>query len=193
MQGKLLSYPENLKALKILISAKYGGHDISLDEGFLFGETNTSPQFLSKFPLGKVPCVELSSGQKLDESNSAAWLLAPDTMTGAGDRQVQSEVIRWFSLVDLEVTPAASNWVYPLLGILKDQSNMERGRQDMIKFLRYLNHHLRLKTWLVGERISLADITLCSSLLLLFSNKQAMDDTTRVRLEPLHTQDSQQI
>ena len=180
MSGKIFSYPESLKSLKILISARYGGHDVKMDQDFEFGVTESSQQFLDKFPLGKVPCVELSCGQRLDESNSAAWLLSPDTMTGGGDKTVQSEVIRWVSLVDLEVTPAASNWVYPLIGVMSDQSNMERGRQDLIKFLRYLNNHLRLKTWLVGERISLADISVCTSLLLVFTNKQAMSDELKV-------------
>ena len=181
-QGKVFSYPENFRALKILISARYGGHDVSLDEKFQFGETNLTKAFLDKFPQGKVPCVELSSGQLLDESNSAAWLLSPDSMTGSGNKSVEASIIRWISLSELEVTPAACNWVYPLVGIMEASQDMDRGRADMVKFLTWLNNQLRLQTWLVGERISLADICLMCSLLLVFSHKEAMDQKLKDEL-----------
>ena len=175
LQGKVFSYPESFRSLKILIAAKYGGHDLSLDPGFVFGETNLSPEWLAKFPLGKVPGVELSGGQTMDESNSAAWLLCPDTMTGAGDKNIQSSILRWISLSDLEVTPASCSWVYPRAGLMPASPDMERGRADLLRFLTWLNTELRLKTWLVGERITLADISLMASLLLVFSNRALLD------------------
>ena len=52
---------------------------------------------------------------------------------------------------------------------------MERGRADLLRFLTWLNTELRLRTWLVGERITLADISLMSSLHLVFSNKALLD------------------
>ena len=181
-QGKVFSYPENFRALKILISARYGGHDVTLDESFKFGETNTTKAFLKKFPQGKVPCIELTSGQLMDESNSAAWFLSPDSMTGSGDKTVEASILRWISLADLEVTPAACNWVYPLVGIMETSPAMDRGREDTIKLLTWLNTELRLKTWLVGERITLADICLMSSLLLVFTHKEAMDEKLKDEL-----------
>ena len=171
----MFSYPESFRSLKILIAAKYGGHDLSLDPSFVFGQTNLSQEWLAKFPLGKVPGVELSCGQTLDESNSAAWLLCPDAMTGAGDKNVQSSILRWISLADTEVTPASCNWVYPKAGLMPVSPDMERGRADLLRFLTWLNTELRLRTWLVGERISLADISLMASLLLVFSNKALLD------------------
>ena len=98
--GKVYSYPENFRALKILIAAKYGGHDVRIDPEFKFGSSNLSQTFLAKFPLGKVPSVELNSGKLLDESNSAAWLLAPPAMTGGDDRETQSSVLRWVCLTE---------------------------------------------------------------------------------------------
>ena len=181
--GKVFSYPENWRALKVLILAKYGGHDVKLDESFQFGTTNLSPAFLSKFPLGKVPCVELSTGKLLDETNSAAWQLCPEQMTGGQDKEVQAEVIRWMTVSDVEVTPAACNWVYPVIGILQHTPDMQRGRQDLLKLLTVVNSELRLKTWMVGERISLADISMACSLLLVFTH--VMDQDIRDRLPHL--------
>jgi len=176
--GKVFSYPENFRALKVLICSKYGGHDIKLDESFQFGTTNFSQTFLSKFPLGKVPCVELDTGKLLDETNSAAWQLCPGDMTGGGDKAVQGEVIRWMYLSDVEVTPAACNWAYPAIGILPNTPDMDRGKRDLLKLMTIINTELRTKTWLVGERISLADISLACSFLLVFANvmEQEMKD-----------------
>ena len=171
----MFSYPESFRSLKILIAAKYGGHDLSLDPSFVFGDTNLSKEWLAKFPLGKVPGLELSGGQTMDESNSAAWLLCPDNMTGGEDKNIQSSILRWISLSDLEVTPASCNWVYPRAGLMPASPDMERGRADLLRFLTWLNTELRLRTWLVGERITLADISLMSSLLLVFSNKALLD------------------
>ena len=39
-----------------------------------------------------MPCVELGDGRLLDESNSATWLLSPDSMLGGGEKAVQAEV-----------------------------------------------------------------------------------------------------
>ena len=178
--GKVYSYPENFRALKILIAAKDGGHDVRLDPEFEFGTSNLSQAFLAKFPLGKVPSLELSSGKLLDESNSAAWLLAPKAMTGGDDREAQSSVLRWVCLAETEVSPAACSWLYPLLGIMPPSPTMERGRRDLLSFLAFLNQELRLKTWLVGERITLADICLASSLVLAFTNN-AIDQEMMVR------------
>ena len=183
MSGKLFSYPENFRALKVLICSKYGGHDVKLDSDFQFGTTNLTKQFLSKFPLGKVPCVELDTGQLMDETNSMAWQLCPGEMTWEQDKEKQAEVIRWMTLAEVEVTPPACNWVYPVIGVLQQSEGMARGKQDLLKLLTQFNSELRLKTWLVGERMSLADICLACSLLLVFTH--VMDQEIKDKLPHL--------
>merc|ERR1719187_2930683 len=57
------------------------------------------------------------------------------------------------------------------MGVLPaSHPGQERGRQDLLRFLQMVNQELRLRTWLVGERISLADITLACSLLLVMTH-----------------------
>ena len=50
----LYTYPDNFRAYKALIAAKYSGASVKTDPKFVFGETNKSKQFLAKFPFGKV-------------------------------------------------------------------------------------------------------------------------------------------
>ena len=50
----LFTYPENFRAQKALIAAKYSGAELKVPADFVFGETNKTPEFTKKFPLGKV-------------------------------------------------------------------------------------------------------------------------------------------
>ena len=52
--GTLFTYPDNFRAQKAEIAAKYSGAKLTVSKDFKFGETNKSAEFLKKFPLGKV-------------------------------------------------------------------------------------------------------------------------------------------
>merc|ERR1712173_287331 len=71
--GTLFTYPDNFRAQKAEIAAKYSGAKLTVSKDFKFGETNKSAEFLKKFPLGKVPAFEGSDGTLLTESNAIAW------------------------------------------------------------------------------------------------------------------------
>lgn len=55
----LYTYPKNFRAYKALIAAQFSGAKVTVapEADFKFGETNQSPDFLAKFPLGKVCAV----------------------------------------------------------------------------------------------------------------------------------------
>lgn len=53
----LYTYPENWRAFKALIAAQFSGAKVkvlSAPPQFHFGQTNKTPEFLKKFPVGKV-------------------------------------------------------------------------------------------------------------------------------------------
>jgi elongation factor 1-gamma len=55
------------------------------------------------------------------------------------------------------------------MGIMQfNKQNHERAKDELKHILQLLNNYLRTKTYLVGERITLADIAVASDLLLLF-------------------------
>ena len=169
--GKLFSYPESFRALKILIAGRYGGHAVELDPQFVFGETEHSTEFLARFPRGRVPALELAGGERLDESCSASWRLCPPAMVGGEDPVAQAAILRWVCLAEQDLVPAACNWVYPVLGALPAGTQEEaRGRADTMALLAVLDSELRPRTWLVGERPSLADIAVATSLLLVWQH-----------------------
>jgi glutathione S-transferase len=55
------------------------------------------------------------------------------------------------------------------MGILQfNKNNNERAKDELKHILQLFNDYLRTRTYLVGERITLADITIACDLLLLF-------------------------
>ena len=63
------------------------------------------------------------------------------------------------SMADSDILPAACTWVFPTMGIMQFNKNAtERAKEDLKGVMKALNDHLLAKTFLVGERISLADI-----------------------------------
>ena len=50
----LITQPGNKNTFKSLIAAKYAGVELTIPEGFEFGKTNRTPEFLKQNPNGKV-------------------------------------------------------------------------------------------------------------------------------------------
>merc|ERR1711962_1352441 len=165
---------DNFRAQKAEIAAKYSGAKLTVSKDFKFGETNKSAEFLKKFPLGKVPAFEGSDGTLLTESNAIAYYVANEELRGGSDAATRAQVVQWMSMADSDILPAACTWVFPTMGIMQYNKNAtERAKEDIKGVMKALNDHLLAKTFLVGERISLADIAVCCTLLSLY--KQVMD------------------
>jgi elongation factor 1-gamma len=169
--GTLYTYPENFRAYKAQIAARYSGGKVKVVQNapeFKFGETNKSAEFLKKFPTGKVPAFESDNGVKLFESNAIAYYLANEELRGQTPSDAAC-VQQWIHFADSEILPASCTWVFPCMGIMQfNKQNTERAKDEVKKALSILNTHLATRTFLVGERISLADISVACNLLSLY-------------------------
>merc|ERR1711978_19956 len=176
--GTLYTYPDNFRAQKALIAAKYSGAEVTVAKDFVFGESNKKPEFLKKFPLGKVPAFEGSDGVLLTESNAIAYYVANDELRGGSDAAARAQVVQWMCMADNEILPAACTWVFPTLGIMQFNKNAtERAKEDVKAAMKTLNDHLLTRTFLVGERLSLADIAVACTMLSLY--KQVLEPAFR--------------
>lgn len=165
MAGTLYTYPENFRAYKALIAAQFSGAKVTVASDFVFGQTNKSEAFLKKFPLGKVPAFETADGKYLTESNAIAHYVSNEQLRGKTDFE-KAEVLSFLSLADNELLPAVHAWVFPMIGIIQFQkNNVERAKQDLKAALGALNARLVHQTFLVGERLTLADIVVFATLL----------------------------
>merc|ERR1712244_176424 len=79
---------------------------------------------------------------------------------------------------DNEILPASCTWVFPFMGIMQfNKVATDRAKEDVKSALTCLNDHLLTRTFLVGERISLADIAVACTMLNLF--KYVLDPAFR--------------
>ncbi|XP_060531925.1 elongation factor 1-gamma isoform X2 [Cylas formicarius] len=166
--GTLYTYPDNFRAAKALIAAQYSDANIKVDPNFVFGETNKTKEFQQKFSWGKVPAFESSDGKTLQDSNAIAFHVANEQLRGKNDYH-KAQILQWIGFAEGEILPAACAWVFPILGIIKtsptSQEAFHRAKNDMKTALTILNDHLVTRTYLVGERITLADIIVACNLL----------------------------
>jgi len=113
----------------------------------------------------------------LSESNAIAYYVANEQLRGKSDLE-RAQVLQWLSFAESEILPYASSWVFPLLGFMPYNKNtLERAKEDTERSLNVLNSVLLNSTYLVGERISLADIVVFANLLSLY--KYVLEPTVR--------------
>ncbi|XP_065205240.1 elongation factor 1-gamma [Planococcus citri] len=168
--GTLYAIPGNFRTDKVLIASQYSGAHVKTSPDFVFGETNKSEEFLKKFPLGKVPAFETNDGKYLVESNAIAYYLATQQLRGT-DVVQQAQVVQWLDFADGAILPASSRWVFPLLGIFPfNKQTVESAKTDVKSALQFLDEYLLTRTYLVGERITLADIAVATSLFQLYTH-----------------------
>lgn len=113
------------------------------------------------------------SGFKLFDSNAIAFYLANDQLRCSKDLFMFSEILQWLSYADNHILPAVSGWVIPCL-TKNIPNNMKAGiktsKEDLLSSLTKLNKLFFTKTYLVGERISLADIAIFTALIPLYEH-----------------------
>lgn len=170
MPYKLYSPTQSARAWKGLVAAKYAGVEVETTPDFKMGVDNKTPEFLAKNPLGKVPVLVTDDGA-IFESNAIARHLArlAETSLFGSNEYEEALVNQWIDFAASEIDLPAGVWLYPILGYIEfnaEATNLAKG--DIRKVLQILNDHLANRTYLVGERLSLADIVVGTSLVYLF-------------------------
>jgi elongation factor 1-gamma len=77
--------------------------------------------------------------------------------------------LQWLEYGNADIQSASASWVFPLLGLVEYHKNeVEKAKTDVKNILAVLDSHLKLRTFLVGERVSLADLAVAADLALLY-------------------------
>jgi len=151
----------SFRAFKALIAAEYNGVNVTVAE---FDASVVK----SLSPTGKAPVLQTPNGV-IFESNAIARFLAKirrDTgLTGNGLYE-EAAIDSWVDFAANELELPASVWFYPALGYMPFQkAAYEKAKTDLAAGLETLNSTLLTKTYLVGDQITLADITVASALI----------------------------
>lgn len=161
---------EQAKAVALL-----GGLELYEDPSYKQGETNRTPAFLSKFPLGKVPALETSNGFAVTEGLSICRFLA-DSGSRAGqllgrDVEARARIDEWSVFAEQELV----GHTMPVLGMLVlRMTPFHRDRYDwcvrnLERALARLEMALEAedgpKKFLVGHEVTLADVMVAGALI----------------------------
>ncbi|KAI4865346.1 eEF1-gamma domain-containing protein [Hypoxylon rubiginosum] len=157
--GKIYTKELNPRTTAIRAVAKANGLDLDVVE---VDTVNPTPEFLKANPLSKVPTFVGSDGYVLTECMAIAIYITSQnektTLLGK-TKQDYASILKWMSFFNTEVLPKLGAWYRPLLGW--DQYNkkgVEEAAKAAAKAVSVVEEHLLHTTYLVGERITLADL-----------------------------------
>jgi len=113
----------------------------------------------------------------LFDANAIAYFLSSEQMRGtsAEDRAL---VLQWLNYGTESVVPAVAGWVYPSLSLVEScPAGLAKAKSDMRQVFSCVNDYLKTRTFLVGERMTVADVSLACDLLLAY--KHVVDEAFR--------------
>ncbi|KAJ5657950.1 uncharacterized protein N7484_001599 [Penicillium longicatenatum] len=161
--GKLYGLPENGRTLSILVAAKHNDLDIELVQTQPNASANVSNAAYRKIqPLGKIPAFEGANGFNLSEVIAIAIYVTSQnektTLLGK-TKQDYASIVRWMSFANGEALPRLAAWYRPLMGLEGyNKKVVDEAVKAAVNTLAVFENHLTENTYLVGERITLADI-----------------------------------
>jgi elongation factor 1-gamma len=154
--GKLYGSTGHGRSIPAVVAAKANGLDLEIVET-TGGKTPTDIN-----PLGKIPAFVGANGFKLTEAVAIAIYITSQnektTLLGT-TKQDYASILRWMSYANSDLLTRLSGWYLPLVGAAPyNKKTVEDSAKAADAALKVLEAHLTANTYLVGERITLADI-----------------------------------
>ncbi|KAK4141018.1 glutathione S-transferase [Dichotomopilus funicola] len=186
--GKFYTYPDNYRVQRAQAIAALNGLELEIVPDFQMNVTNHSPEFLAKFPLGKVPAFESSDGTLfLTEAQAIARYIADsgpkaEQLLGE-DAKTRALIEMWACLADQELAPnatapflmtVAKMWEY-------DEKQYETHLAAVERATKRIATELKDgRKFLVGGKLTLADIMVVG--VLQWATKFFVDEAMRKEL-----------
>lgn len=173
----------NPRTVRMFLAEK--GVEIPLEKVDLMGGENRREPYLSKNPMGQLPCLELDDGTFLTEITAICEYLeekhpAPSLIGATPEERAETRM--WVRRIDLNIVePMANGFRYGEgLALFKDRIRTIPQASDDLKALgreklEWLDGHCAGNEWICGDRFTLADILLFAFLDFGATVNQALD------------------
>jgi glutathione S-transferase len=166
---KLYVLPPSPRALKVIALKNYLGLDCEMQLVDLSKDEHLAPAYGLLNPNRKMPV--LAEGEfVLWESNAILQYLAskkPESGLWPKDSRSQADVLRWMFW-------ESSHWDQQACGVVgfetaskmvlrigaPDPSRIAAGEREFHRFAAVLNNHIRGRSWLVGNALTIADFSI---------------------------------
>lgn len=125
----------------------------------------------NKMSFGDIK-LETADGTLYDD-NAIAFFLSNSQLRREDDFFASSQVLQWMSYAQNHILPAVSGWVLSSLGVSISEnmkSNAKVSKEELFYSLKRLDGMLKTRTYLIEERITLADISIFIALLPLYEH-----------------------
>ena len=165
---KLYLFSPSSRALAIVALKNHLALDCELKPIDLGRGDQLAPEYLALNPNKKMPTLE--DGEfVLWESNAILFYMAakrPESGLWPSDLKSQADVLRWLAWESAHWDAESCGMVSyekaskAVLGLgPPDPAFIARGEQNFARFAAVLNNSLTGKTWLIGERLTIADFS----------------------------------
>lgn len=162
--GTLYTYPGSSRGFKSTIAASFSGFDLKTVEV----EQHEKRQHVPSFESGKF---------SLTDGNAIAYYVSNDQFRGTTNED-KASVLQWLNYGTESVVPAVNGWVFPSLSLVEScPAGLKKAQTDLRMVFGCVNDFLKTRTYLVGERMTLADVSLACDLLLAY--RHVVDENFR--------------
>lgn len=131
---------------------------------------NRTESFLKLHPAGKIPVID-DEGFVLFESDVIIKYLAKKAASDLYPQEVNQQAIvdQWMSFVSVHINAAMGRVLFnrvfaPFAKVAVDERSLQDGETFLKKFLPIVDSQLSQYAFLVGDNLSLADMTLLATL-----------------------------
>ncbi|OAQ63481.1 elongation factor 1 gamma domain-containing protein [Pochonia chlamydosporia 170] len=163
--GTLFTHSDNPRSVAIKAVAKANNLDLKISE-IEFGKPTAEHQTASG--LGKIPAFVGEDGFALSEAIAVAIYVTSQnektTLLGK-TKQDYASILKWMSFFNMEFVGPMGDWFRPLVGKAPyNKKSVDDASKVVEKVVGVIENYLLHNTFLVGERITLADL-FCAPLL----------------------------
>jgi glutathione S-transferase len=127
----------------------------------IFAGDTLTEEYARLNPLRETPVLETDDGELIAQSNAILWYLAEGTVYVPDDRVGRAHVLQWHFFEQERVMPGLGGTRFRrVTGRAELDPAADARRFDTgVEALETLDAHLAERGWLVGERCSIADLS----------------------------------
>ncbi|OTA99670.1 hypothetical protein M426DRAFT_27277 [Hypoxylon sp. CI-4A] len=161
--GRIYQWP-HFRSQRAKVVAAYNGLEVPYVEDWNIDTDKRDPEFLAKFPRGKVPALECADGFCLTESGAICNYIARSGPKAAqllgSDIKTQAIIEHWVFFAEDELNAG----VLPPAGMVHlkyldyDEAVYDKCSASLEASLKYVEFGLQGKEYLVGDDVTMADI-----------------------------------
>jgi glutathione S-transferase len=160
---KLYDDPDSGNGYKVQLLLHLLGTLYELVEVNAIQGATRKKSFLAKNPNGKIPLLELEDGSLLPESNAILFYLAEGTPWLQDDRLGRAQALQWMFFEQYSHEPYIAvlrYWVRHTSKTPENEPQWAAKEKGGYAALSVMERTLRASDWLLGEKPSIADISL---------------------------------